>query len=89
MHTYTRISIFKPVPEVLDLVLQVPDHLVLGVVLGHVDDRPVVDVLGVVRVLERAERLFEVGVGRGQAGHHHRAGVAAEGILKRDVLRKA
>ena len=74
-------SVSKLVPQHLDLALQLPDDLVLGVGL-LVDHRPVPDVLGVVRVLERAHGLLVVGVGGGEAGDHHGAGVAAEGILK-------
>ena len=68
--------------KVLDLILQLPDQLVLGVVL-HVHGRPVVDGLGRVRVLQRAQRLLEVGVRGRDVGDHHRASVAAQGVLEK------
>ena len=51
----------QSMPEILDLVLQLPDQLVLRVVL-HVHHGLVVDGLGGVGVLEGAECLLEVGV---------------------------
>ncbi len=55
--------------------------LVFRVVL-LVDHGPVLDGLCVVRVLERAHRLLVVDVGRGEAGDHHGARVAAQRVLK-------
>ena len=71
----------QSVSEILDFVLQLSDQLVLGVVL-HVHGRPVVDGLGRVRVLQRAQRLLEVGVRGRDVGDHHRASVAAQGVLE-------
>ena len=56
-----QVPVVQSVPEVLDLVLQLPDQLVLRVVL-HVHHGLVVDGLGGVGVLEGAECLLEVGV---------------------------
>lgn len=67
----------QPVPEVLDLVLQLPDQLVLRVVL-HVHHRLVVDGLGGVGVLQGAESLLEVCVRRRDVGDHHGASVSTQ-----------
>ena len=42
----------------------------------------VTDVLGAVRVSQRAQRLVVVVVGRRQTGDHQRLGVAAERVLQ-------
>ena len=54
-----QVPMVKSVPEVLDFVLQLPDQLVLRVVL-HVHHGLVVDGLGGVGVLQGAQRLLEV-----------------------------
>ena len=56
-----QVSVVQPVSQVLDLVLQLSDQLVLGVVL-YVHHGLVVDGLGGVCVLQGAEGLLEVGV---------------------------
>ena len=66
----------QSMPEILDLVLQLPDQLVLRVVL-HVHHGLVVDGLGGVGVLQGAESLLEVGIRGRDAGDHHRPGVTA------------
>ena len=66
----------QSMPEILDLVLQLPDQLVLRVVL-HVHHGLVVDGLGGVGVLEGAESLLEVCIRGRDAGDHHRPGVAS------------
>ena len=43
---------------------------------------PVCDELGVVRVLQGAQRLLEVGVRGRQTGDHQGAGVAPKGVLQ-------
>ena len=54
-----QVSVVQPVSQVLDLVLQLTDQLVLGVVL-YVHHGLVVDGLGGVGVLQGAEGLLEV-----------------------------
>ena len=71
----------QSMPEILDLVLQLPDQLVLGVVL-HVHHGLVVDGLGGVGVLQGAESLLEVGIRGRDAGDHHSPGVATQRVLK-------
>ena len=70
----------QPVSQVLDLVLQLPDQLVLGVVL-YVHHGLVVDGLGGVCVLQGAEGLLEVCVRGRDVGDHHGPGVTSQGVL--------
>ena len=67
----------QPVSQVLDLVLQLSDQLVLGVVL-YVHHGLVVDGLGGVGVLQGAESLLEVGVRGRDVGDHHGASVTSQ-----------
>ena len=71
----------QSVPEILDFVLQLPDQLVLRVVL-HVHHGLVVDGLGGVGVLQGAQSLLEVRIRGRDAGDHHRPGVAAQRVLE-------
>ena len=72
-----QVPVVQSVPEVLDLVLQLPDQLVLRVVL-HVHHGLVVDGLGRVGVLQGAESLLEVGVRGRDVGDHHGASVTSQ-----------
>ena len=72
-----QVPVVQSVPEVLDLVLQLPNKLVLRVVL-HVHHGLVVDGLGGVGVLQGAESLLEVGVRGRDVGDHHGASVTSQ-----------